>query len=344
MNNQIIKQELELNGFTYDVLSEYNMEVIDAHQLRKVLRLQTTTGDFVLKKFKLSQKELLYSFAAMSHVKQKGFPVPEVIPNRSGELFVQSNNSHSFMMELLEGREIQYSDKNDLSRTVQSLAIFHEATRGFQPPYCPGKTQWGTWKGHFIERIKEMQIWKAASEKQETIFDQMYAKHVDFAIKEALFAVRLLSNSRYQEISLYEKKLNGFCHHDLANHNILISDSQQIALIDFDYAISDIRTHDIASLILRNMKDSCWDLEKALFILKTYYGATPPHDGEERLIHAMIRFPQDFYELARFYYVEKRNNIQKLETRLIGWLKQQENRKSFLQKFETSAAKLLKAL
>jgi CotS family spore coat protein len=341
---QNIKQTLELHGFTNDVLLDYNLKVIDVLPIREVLELKTTTGDFVIKKFKLSKDELFYSLAAMRHIKQKGFPVPNIIPACSGELFIEKNGMKYFVMECLKGQEIRYSDKNCLSLATQSLAFFHRATHGFAPPYCPGKSQWGTWKVHFKDRIKEMLEWKDAAQKEDTLFCEMYAKQVDHWIEEALYAIDLLSNSRYQEISLIEHDLRGFCHHDLAYHNILITDENRIALVDFDYAISDIRTHDLASLILRNMKETKWDwdLEKALFIIKNYFKVAQPYVGEERLIHAMLRFPQYFYESGYFYFVEKSTNIERLETRLIGWEKHQKSRERFLKKFEKSARHFLK--
>lgn len=332
---------LEQYGFNNDILSEYDITVLNALSMRKVLHLKTTVGDFVLKKSKLSAEELLFSFAALNHVKKKGIHVPSIIPTRSGELFIEKNGIKYFMMDLLKGREIQYAKKHDLCLATQNIAMFHQATHGFSPPYCPGKSQWGTWEGHFKERILEMREWKDLAENGGTLFDQIYAKQAEHWIEEALYAVDLLTNSRYQEISVLEKNLQGFCHHDLANHNILITDEDQIAMIDFDYTISDIRTHDLSSLILRNMKESQWDLEIALFILENYYEVVKPYKGEERLIHAMLRFPQDFYELGRFYYVEKRSNIEKLETRLYKWGEQQENRQIFFRQFEKSAGQIL---
>lgn len=341
---QTIKQKLEFHGFTDDVLSEYELKVIDVHPIREVLHLKTTIGDFVLKKFKLSKDELLYSLAALRHIKQKGFLVPDILTARNGELFIEKNGMKYFIMEWINGREIRYSDKKSLRLATQSLAFFHRATHGFSPPYCPGKSQWGTWEVHFKERIKEMLEWKDVAQKEETLFNQLYAKQADQWIEEALFALDFLSNSRYQEISLIEHDLQGFCHHDLAYHNILITDANQIALVDFDYAISDIRTHDLASLILRNMreKDWVWDLETALFIIKNYFKVAQPYEGEERLIHAILRFPQYFYESGYFYFVEKSTNIERLETRLLRWEKQHESRKRFFQQFEKSARHLLK--
>lgn len=332
---------LEQYGFINDILLEFDITVLRVLPMRKVLHLKTTVGDFVLKKSKLSAEELLFSFAALNHVKKKGIHVPGIIPTRSGELFIEKKGVKYFMMDWLNGREVQYANKHDLLLATQSIAMFHQATHGFSPPYCPGKSQWGTWEGHFKERILEMREWKDLAKNGGTFFDLMYAKQADHWIEEALCAVNLLTKSRYQEISAIEQNFQGFCHHDLANHNILLKDDDQIAIIDFDYAISDIRTHDLSSLILRNMKESQWDLEIALFILKNYYQVVKPYKGEERLIHAMLRFPQDFYELGRFYYVEKRSNIEKLETRLDKWGEQQENRQDFFQQFEKSAGQIL---
>ncbi len=346
MEKKTIKQKLENHGFTNDALLEYDLKIMDVLPMREVLHLKTKTGDYVLKKFKLSKNELYYTLAALRHIKQKGFPVPEIIPASNGEMFIEKNGMIYFLMEFLNGREIRFNDKNSLRLATQSLAGFHKKTHGFSPPNCPGKLQFGKWVVHFKERMKEMLEWTEIAQKGETKFEQMYAKQADRWIEEALYAVDLLSNSSYQEISLIEQDLQGFCHHDLEYHNILKTDANQIALVDFDYAISDIRTHDLASLILRNMrgKDWEWDLEKALFILKNYYNAAQPYEGEERLIHAMLRFPQYFYESGYFYFVEKYSNIERLENRLVGWEKQQEIRERFLQQFENSARHILKHL
>lgn len=45
-----------------------------------------------------------------------------------------------------------------------------------------------------------------------------------------------------------------FCHHDYANHNILIDSENQIYIIDFDYCMLDTKLHDLASILIRVMK------------------------------------------------------------------------------------------
>jgi CotS family spore coat protein len=345
MDEQKNLQLLDDYGFTRELLMEYDITIDDVVQMRTVLGLKTSSGDMILKKFKFTTEELLYSLAAMRYVRQKGFNVPELIPTRKGEWFVEKNGMKFFLMEWIKGQlSEEKPNEQHLSLVTKGIANFHRLTHGFKPPFCSGKSQWGKWSEHFNERMDNMREWEELAKNGNTRFDQMYAELVRHAIEEGLHAVDLLSRSSYKDITCIEQDLQGFCHHDLAHHNILITDQNQTALIDFDYAISDIRTHDLASFILRNMRLTKWDMEKALFILKNYFEVAEPYDGEERIIHAMLRFPQDFFELGHFFYVEKRSTIDRLESRLRKWRRQQEKRNLFLQQFEDKAGYLLKQM
>ena len=64
--------------------------------------------------------------------------------------------------------------------------------------------------------------------------------------------------------------MSGFCHHDTANHNFLITSELKIYLIDFDYCIFDTYLHDLGSIIIRNLKYGNWKLEKMEYILNIY--------------------------------------------------------------------------
>ncbi|HEU4964876.1 MAG TPA: CotS family spore coat protein [Bacilli bacterium] len=342
MEELTISQVLDLCGFAPDVLAAYDLEVTRAEPVRKVVRLSTPQGTLALKKFKLPTPELEFSLAAMGHVKAQGFPVPGVIPTRDGTLFVERDGIKYFIMEWLEGRESSYSHVLDLALAARGLARFHQASQGFEPPACDGKEQWGTWTGHFLERIEELRSWQVLAEQRGRPVDNMFVEGVAYGIQEASKAVELLLSSRYEEISKGEQEQKGFCHHDYAHHNVLITGDKEVALIDFDYAICDIRAHDLASLILRNMKSVKWDNRTASFIVKSYYEEAVPHEGEEVLLHAMLRFPQDFYEAARYLYVEQNRPEEVLHNRLRKWLEQVDLRRRFFSEFEASARHVMR--
>jgi CotS family spore coat protein len=342
MEQLTISQVLDLCGFWPEVLAEYDLEVLRATPVRKVVRLTTSQGDLALKKFKLSTTELQFSLAAMRHVKERGFPVPSVIPTADGREYVEQGGIKYFVMEWLNGRESDYGYVLDLANAARGLARFHEATHGFVAPPCDGKVQWGTWTGHFLDRIEELRDWQVQAEQGGTPFDRMFAEEVAYGIQEAARAVELLHASRYEEISKREQEQQGFCHHDYAHHNVLITPKQQVSLIDFDYVICDIRAHDLASLILRNMKSVKWDARTAYFIVKSYFEATAPQEGEERLLHAMMRFPQDLYEAGYFQYVERNRPVDVLENRLRKWGAMRKSRERVLREFEEGTRYVLK--
>jgi CotS family spore coat protein len=133
-----------------------------------------------------------------------------------------------------------------------------------------------------------------------------------------------------------------FCHHDFAHHNVLIGENHTVSVIDFDYAICDVRAHDIASLILRNMKHTGWDGRTAQFILRAYDQTSKLMKGETDLIYGMLRFPQDFWEAGYFYYVERNRPPEVLEKRLRKWIELRHNRSDFLQDFKMNADLVLR--
>jgi len=342
MEELTVSQVLDLCGFPPGVLDHYDLEVPAAQPVRKVVRLRSPSGDWALKRFKLTTEELSFSLAAMKHLRARGFAVPKILPARDGRGFVEMEDGIKyFVMEWLNGRESSYGHVLDLALAARGLALFHQSTRGFSPPPCPGKEQWGTWTGHFLERIEELREWTVLAEQGGTPFDHMFAAEAAYGIQEASRAVELLLASPYEEISRLERSWQGFCHHDYAHHNVLITREKQISLIDFDYAICDIRAHDLASLILRNMKSSKWDMRTALFIIKSYFENAAPHPGEERLLHAMMRFPQDLYESGYFRYVEKNRPIEFLEGRMKKWKEQKDWRERVLRDFEEGARHVL---
>jgi CotS family spore coat protein len=342
MEELTTSQVLDLCGFAPDILEAYDLEIIRATPVRKVVRLTTPKGEYALKKFQLTTEELEFSLAAMRHVKEKGFPVPGVLMTREGKAYAEREGVNYFVTEWLEGQESKYDYVLDLAVASRGLARFHQATKGFEPPPCDGKVQWGTWTGHFLERIEDLRNWMVLAEQGGSIVDRLFAEEVAFCIQEASRAVELLLSSRYEEITKIEREEQGFCHHDYAHHNVLITADRQVSLIDFDYALCDIRAHDLASLILRNMKSVKWDSRTAYFIVKSYFEEATPHEGEERLLHAMMRFPQDFYEAGYFHYATKNRPAEYLESKLRKWAAHRERRERFLNEFEAGARYVMK--
>ncbi|GIM44631.1 hypothetical protein DNHGIG_01800 [Collibacillus ludicampi] len=338
-----ILRQLEENGFPQEILDAYDLPVQKVQPVRKVIRLFTDLGDFVLKRFVFGKTNLEFSIAAMIHLEKNGFrSVPTIVRTEEGNSYTEVDGIHYVIMSWQQGRESDYERIDHLAMATRALAELHRKGKGFVPPYAPGKVQYGMWINHFVERIGEMERFVDYAREEDSFFARMYVETGAYFISEAKCAVDHLIRSPYEELSEKARDERELCHHDYAHHNVLIGENHTVSVIDFDYAICDVRAHDIASLILRNMKHTGWDGRTARFILRAYDQSSKLMKGETDLIYGMLRFPQDFWEAGYFYYVEKNRSPEVLEKRLRKWIELRENRADFLQDFKMNADLVLR--
>ena len=131
-----------------------------------------------------------------------------------------------------------------------------------------------------------------------------------------------------------EVKKRGFCHHDFAHHNILIDKDQQINIIDFDYCILDTHIHDLASLLIRVMKDGKWNNKTGDLIINNYREVLEVTDDELKIMKYFIMFPQSFWQIGLQYYWEQQPwNEEVFINKIIRYLEDVEYREIFLDEY-----------
>jgi CotS family spore coat protein len=129
--------------------------------------------------------------------------------------------------------------------------------------------------------------------------------HFNSHYKQALKAVSDLKNSKYFDVIENHRPLNELCHHDTANHNFLITSDLEVYIIDFDYCIVDSHLHDLASIIIRNMRYGNWNFDILNYIVEIYSKKIKVTDDDMHLIFCLMQFPQDFWQVGLQYYIEK---------------------------------------
>jgi CotS family spore coat protein len=130
-------------------------------------------------------------------------------------------------------------------------------------------------------------------------------------------------------------KKKGFCHHDFANHNILIDSENNVNIIDFDYCILDTYLHDLSSLLIRKMKYGKWDNKNATEIIDTYNSINEVKSNSIEIIKAFMEFPQDYWQRGIQYYWEKKDwgeefFLKKLEK----YIEDRDQKQEFLNEFK----------
>nr|DAD54205.1 TPA_exp: spore coat protein, CotS family [Clostridium autoethanogenum DSM 10061] len=166
---------------------------------------------------------------------------------------------------------------------------------------------WFKWIDTFKTRESEILDFKKRILKKDhkEEFDILYLNSMEKEISIAEKSIKDLKKTRYLDEMKQEILNNGFCHHDYANHNILIDTEGEINIIDFDYCILDTHLHDLASLLIRRMKNGKWNMNNASFIVDAYSTINVVKTEHIPIMSAFMEFPQGYWQLGIQYYWEK---------------------------------------
>ncbi len=282
----------------------------------KVWLVKAREGPFILKALHFPVEESLFIMKAMRHLQTAGFEnFNRVAATENGESLVGDGGKYFFLSRFVPGRAADFTETADMESAVATLASFHRAARGFDPPPFPGRIKWGVWPTMIEAKMEDLRRFgeMVKKKRKRTHFDCLYLRHYPYYLDEMAAAAGYFQGAAYLALSRAEREAGGFCHHDLAHHNFLIAENGAAGLIDFDYAIADLRVHDLANFLVKLLKHHNWDEAVALFALEAYDKAETINREERRVLLGMLRFPQDFWQVAFARYAEESREALRLE-------------------------------
>ncbi len=316
----------------------YGLKVREVQSIKNVFRIKTDCGVKCVKRAHMSPSFFLFIYSAVNHLKEKGYE--GVIPydtTTDGGICVPDDGYVYYMLDWVDAKECRYRKEEELRMAIKAAAELHKASAGYVPP---GDARPRILYRKWIDRCKRksaelLEFGKTIGGKGSMDdFDGIFSEHLDYYRQQAEESTAMIRESLYMEISGDSERIGEFCHHDLANHNFLITEEGRVYLIDFDYCIMDTRLHDLSSLIIRNMRYGIWDIGKAYDILNEYSGIYPVSGKEIEVIKAFMTFPQDFWQVGLQYYVEKQPwAIEYFIMRLSRIVNDREIREKFLKEF-----------
>lgn len=262
--------------------------------------------------------------AALTHLANGGFRrCSYLIEDRQGHAAPAVAGKSYFLSLFFEGRVADYGNAEDVTAAAALLATFHHHAEGLCIPAYPGRDKWGVWPEMIAKKRGELVQWgeEALWRPQRDRFDRLFLRHLPHYLEETDASLHRFAASRYDTIWREEAAQGGFCHHDLAHHNVLITSASPV-LIDFDYAIADIRGHDIANFLLKILKENDWEEDLAAAALETYDRQNPLRSGELEVILAILRFPQDFWQVGLARYGENIVPHDRCESKLERWTRE----------------------
>ena len=292
------------------VKKNYKIDVFSAEKIKNVYKLQSSAGEYCLKVVHYEYGHFLFILEAIKHLINKGFiNVPKIISTISGKEYINFDNYYAYVTKwVTDNRECNYDNPIDIIFATSTLAKLHKKSEDFIVTKAMNpRNYWFKWTENFSTRKNEILDFQNRINHKEikTEFDCKYMELIPKEVRRAEMAVEHLKSTKYIEKMKEEMKKNGYCHHDYAHHNVLIGKNCEVTIIDFDYCILDTHLHDVASLLIRKMKNGKWDLYNAEYILDVYNSIYKIESSDIPILSAFMEFPQDFWQLGIQYYLEK---------------------------------------
>lgn len=316
-----------------DLFSEFGLTVHDVIPLRRVYMVSTDKGEKILKKVEYTCEELDFIDSILNYIKNKFPRVMSFIKNKDGNIYTIWNGNMYCIMDLVEGKECDFCSPVDLVVASRALGELHLASEGFKTNLS-SKYQNGKLIDKFNRRIQEMTFFNsiANSHESKSEFDEIFINNVDYYVQQIKKSINMLEKSYYYKLCGEEDKIV-ICHHDLAHHNILIN-SGEAYFIDFDYAIIDLKIHDLCNFINKVVKNFAFDIEKAQDIIQNYCTKNTLSNREIEVLYSMLTFPDDFYSISKDYYAKRKDwyestFLEKLKKK-VGY---KDEREEFLEQF-----------
>lgn len=319
-----------------DLFNKFDLNVIDVVPVRDVYMASTDKGNKILKKVEYTIEELKYIDDLLNYIRNKFNRIISFAKNKDGKIYTIWNGDMYCIMDVVQGRECNFSNPIDVCTAAKALGELHIASEGFKTNLS-NKYNNGKLIDNFKRRIQEMNFFKsiALAHEKKSEFDEIFLKDVEYYIDQIRDSISLLEDSYYYKLCSEEDKIV-VCHHDLAHHNILIY-NEEAYFIDFDYAIIDLKVHDLCNFMNKVIKNFCFDIEKANLIIDNYSTTNSLNKRELEVLYAMLTFPEDFYSIAKDYYTRRKDWEEEVFlNRLKKKSSYKEDREEFLREFKKS--------
>lgn len=298
------------DGLLIDTIKEnYDIEVKQVIKVKNTYKVICKEGVYALKIINYKFPHFIFILSSILYLQKQGFKsIPKIIKSNKGLDFIQIDNKYAYLSEWILGRVSNYSDEEDLKKVSRKLAELHLYSRGFNVNNeMEPRIAWFSWIKVFETRTREILDFQNRISQKAYLskFDKVYLSNLDQEISRANVSVNKLKESNYYKIMREQVFKREFCHHDYANHNIIIDNNGELNVIDFDYCILDTHLHDLSSLLIRTMKGKRWGEDKVNIIMKEYEKLISVKDEEKDIIREFIRFPQAFWQIGIQAYWEQ---------------------------------------
>lgn len=311
----------------------YGWEVTSIKRVSNVVHIYTTNGEYALKRTHIPPERVVFLEKALDYLQAHDFtrfsPIVSTTQNRP---FVHLNDETYYATKWLPGQAANFSSISQVGQIAQTLAQFHEASKGFSHTGYRPPNEFRLQR-MMRERAFDIRELLAIAEQAQnpSQFDKMFLELGPSLRKDAEKSLRLLENEACQEYLQQEEQQPGLCHLDVIPNNFVYDGNHVLWLLDFDLSTFAPRVLDEAHLLRRSLQRTNWDTEAAYACFLQYNAVRAMSAEEYVLVQALLTFPYQAWRIANTHYRVFQDSEQVLDLEAV--LAQETRRQTFLDAF-----------
>lgn len=312
---------LDQHRMLQSIASEYDLRMLQVQGKNGVFRVNTSQGWKKVKPFKYSQAELEYVHGALEHLAGKGWKRSMPLHlTKDGSPYLETPYGLFYVSTWVQGTEINPEDPFHLEMAAKVLGEMHRLLKDYGGVGPCHRQNPPSWYDKFGGQAEDLERYRQQAENaRKGKFGHRFCKVADDFLRLMGIGLQMLHEADYDKLS-QEDELLTTCHASPIASNIIAGNDGKIYITDFDNARREQRIYDLGRMVIRH---SGWDVDKALFLIKSYQEANPLTREEIGLLSGLCAFPTRGWQVARAFFEQGRIHLGRLETAISELAKQE---------------------
>ena len=319
-----------------EVLSQYELEILDVKRGRGAWLCETNQGLKLLREYKGTIKRLEFEDQVFTQMEENGrLKVDRYVRNMNGELLSNAEDGTRWIVkDWYADRECNLKDSREVLCAIERIAFLHKILRqvDFKEEWNLGsilvQLPAGEMERHNRELIRARTFIRNKRKKSE--FELCVMGNYDIFFEQAMDACQGMNVFCEDQ----EKGTGYLCHGDLNQHHILMCGCD-VAIVEFNRMHRGMQMEDLYHFMRKAMEKHDWILKLGTAMLETYAKVLPLSEADRTCLYYLFLYPEKYWKQINFYYNANKawipaRNIEKLKDLEI----QQPMRNLFLSKIK----------
>ena len=318
------------------LLEQYTFEVTDIQKGRGAYICTTDSGKKIIKAYAASEIRAEAVCAFLQKAAECGVPADTVLLTKEGTvLAADTDGTTYYAREYIEGRECDTKNREDIMASMRALARFHISMKqngGTLPEgMCIAPDMLLAEYERHNREVKKVRNYIRSKKRKnefEMLFYQCYGSFLKKAESVTESLKRQLERTKGEELL----KLQGICHGDFNQHNVIFSGGK-VWISNFETAAYDVMMRDTANFVRKIMEKQGWNQKLGMEMIHAYQEVRPLGDAEFENFCIRLAYPEKFWKLANHYFNSRKTWIPEKSLQKLEILDMQEKKRREFVKF-----------